>query len=201
MSDWPPPPHPDTLAGAFGTSAERQRILRAFEVADRAHAGQARDEGAPYIVHPLRVAGEVLFGLARQDADMVCAALLHDVIEDSNLAADDLRPWFGDWIADAVLRLSKERVGPELNKAERDRRYYARLAEAERRVLLIKLCDRLDNLRGLHLSPDEEKKGRYRTQTEHLLAVVLGAPSMAGADEVHAYFSPRYAAAGVPWPA
>jgi (p)ppGpp synthase/HD superfamily hydrolase len=140
------------------------RIRRAYEVAQLAHAGQTRDEGSPYIVHPVRVALSLVDELTLFSPTLICSALLHDVIEDSDVTRDDIARVFGEEIAEIVWLLTKlEEVSL--------RDYLARIeAAAHTGAPIVKLCDRLDNLRSVVDTPKLEKKRRYiRTTEEHYL--------------------------------
>ena len=141
-------------------------VRRAYDVARKVHATQFRDEGSPYIVHPIRVAVSIVDELRLYSPKLVCSALLHDVIEDS--AEDDpvTRPhiaeWFDEEIAEIVWLLTKlEDVSlPE---------YLARIeAAAKTGAPIVKLCDRLDNMRSVIHTPKLEKKRRYIRTTESL---------------------------------
>jgi (p)ppGpp synthase/HD superfamily hydrolase len=138
------------------------RVYRAYEVAHEAHAGQTRDEGTPYIVHPIRVAVSLVDELKLYSPTLICSALLHDVIEDTDITREDVSQMFGEEIAEVVWLLTKlEEV---------------RLTEHLRRIEesghtgapLVKLCDRLDNLRSVVHTPRPDKKHRYIRTTEEL---------------------------------
>lgn len=140
------------------------RVRRAYEVAQAAHSGQMRDEGTPYIVHPIRVAVCLVDELGLYSPTLICSALLHDVIEDSDITREDIEQWFGEEIAEIVWLLTKlEQVSL--------REYLARIEEARQTgAPIVKLCDRLDNLRSVIHTPRFEKKRRYiRTTEEHYL--------------------------------
>src|SRR5712692_6475111 len=83
------------------------RVHRAYEVAQVAHSGQTRDEGTPYIVHPIRVAVSLVDELNLYSPKLICSALLHDVIEDSDITRDDVTEMFGEQIAEIVWLLTK----------------------------------------------------------------------------------------------
>ena len=68
---------------------EKERILKAYKLSDRYHKGQVRDEGPPYIIHPLRIASCLMEDLGIKDGDVICAALLHDTIEDVTIEQRD----------------------------------------------------------------------------------------------------------------
>jgi len=125
-------------------------IVRAARLAVRAHGAQTRKvTGRAYVEHPARVAARVLL---RRDADeaMVAAALLHDVVEDTAITLDEIRAEFGDAVADLVRDLTnvyKAGAHVGLNRAERKRLESARLAGVSRSAKIIKMLDRIDNLR------------------------------------------------------
>ena len=138
------------------------RVYRAYEVAYNAHAGQTRDEGTPYIFHPIRVAVSLVDELNLYSPTLVCSALLHDVIEDSDITREDVAGMFGEEIAEVVWLLTKlEEVGLS--------EYLNRIEEAAQTgAPIVKLCDRLDNLRSVIHTPRLEKKHRYIRTTEAL---------------------------------
>jgi GTP diphosphokinase / guanosine-3',5'-bis(diphosphate) 3'-diphosphatase len=126
-------------------------VLRAYEVAEVAHAGQQRQSGDPYIVHPIGVA-EVLADLG-MDTPTICAALLHDVVEDTDLSLEELAQEFGEETAvlvDGVTKLDRIKVASrEEQQAESLRKMLIAMAK-DFRVLVIKLADRLHNMRTIH---------------------------------------------------
>jgi guanosine-3',5'-bis(diphosphate) 3'-pyrophosphohydrolase len=139
---------------------EMALVRRAYEVAETAHAGQMRDEGTPYIVHPIRVAVSLADELENYSPPLICGALMHDVIEDSPATREEITEMFGEEIAHIVWLLTKfEDVSlPAYLRAIED--------AAHTGAPLVKLCDRLDNLRFLAHSPRAEKKRRYIRTTE-----------------------------------
>ena len=139
-------------------------MVAAAALASDAHHGQLRDHGTAYIEHPLSVARILAEEIGITEPDVLIAALLHDVVEDSPLRVEDIDEQFGTWVANAVETLTKPEAPPS-EKPERDRRYYERLQHAPETVQLIKLADRLDNLRHLPLSPRADKKARYIRET------------------------------------
>ena len=141
---------------------ERDRIRRAYEFAARRHAGRFRKSGDPYITHPLAVA-EIAAGSGLDDA-IVCAALLHDVIEDTGCHAARLREEFGDEIATLVESMT------ELDHDE------AAIDTADDRVLTLKVLDRLHNMRTLqYLDEDKQRlKSRHTLDLMAPLARQLG---------------------------
>jgi GTP pyrophosphokinase len=140
-------------------------LRRAYELAAEAHAGQVRKTGDPYITHPLAVAQMLAeYGL---DEPTLAAALLHDTVEDTNLTLGDLSMEFGDEIArliDGVTKLDRVRYSNrEQAQAATIRKMVVAMAQ-DVRVLIIKLFDRLHNLRTVH-ALREEKQRRVAQET------------------------------------
>jgi guanosine-3',5'-bis(diphosphate) 3'-pyrophosphohydrolase len=124
--------------------ADRQLGLRAVSFAARGHHGQMRKDAiTPYVAHPFRVALTVRQVFAVDDPMALCVALLHDVIEDTTTDYDEVQAEFGDDIAQAVARLTKDKRLPE---EERERRFYEQIDEGGWIVRLVKLADAYDNL-------------------------------------------------------
>ena len=153
----------DKLAPSI-SAEELALVRRAYEVAESAHAGQMRDEGTPYIIHPLRVAVSLADELEIYSPKLICGALLHDVIEDSPTTREEIAEMFGEEIAEIVWLLTK------FDDVSLPAYLAAIEAAAETGAPMVKLCDRLDNLRFLAHSPKAEKKRRYiRTTEQHYL--------------------------------
>jgi GTP pyrophosphokinase len=150
-------------------------VERAFEVAERAHKGQLRKSGDPYITHPVAVAEILLdFGL---DAKSIAAALLHDTIEDTSYSQESLRRDFGLEVAslvDGVTKLDRLTYGPTA-EAETVRKMVVAMAK-DIRVLVIKLADRLHNARTWqYVEPESaERKARETLDIYAPLAHRLG---------------------------
>src|SRR5690554_3788296 len=142
-----------------------ERLIRAYEVAEAAHEGQVRKTGDPYITHPIAVA-EMLadYGL---DEPTLAAALLHDTIEDTNLTLAQVTSEFGEEVArliDGVTKLDRVRFSNrEQAQAATIRKMVVAMAQ-DVRVLIIKLFDRLHNLRTVHALRDE-KEARVARET------------------------------------
>jgi GTP diphosphokinase / guanosine-3',5'-bis(diphosphate) 3'-diphosphatase len=135
-------------------------IQRAYDYSFKMHAGQTRKSGEPYVVHPVSVAG--IIADLRLDSASVCAGLLHDVVEDTLATTDDITKVFGVEIAelvDGVTKLSKINfTSKEDRQAENFRKMVIAMAR-DIRVLVIKLCDRLDNMRTLeHMKPEAQER-------------------------------------------
>ncbi|HWL84590.1 MAG TPA: RelA/SpoT family protein, partial [Polyangiaceae bacterium] len=140
--------------------ADADLIKRAYDFSYRAHSGQMRKSGDPYFVHPAGVAG--IITELRLDTASVCAGLLHDVVEDTLASTKDLEREFGHEIAnlvDGVTKLSKINfTSKEDRQAENFRKMVVAMAR-DIRVLLVKLCDRVDNMRTLEfMKPDAQER-------------------------------------------
>ena len=159
--------HDDLLAvlRASDKVYDIDKIERAYQVADKAHGGQVRKSGDPYISHPLSVA-IILVGMG-MDTDCICAALLHDVVEDTAVSLDDLRRSFGEDVAIMVSGVTKLTNMPlstkEEQQAENIRKMLLAMNE-DIRVILIKLADRLHNMRTMqYQSPDKQRSKSHET--------------------------------------
>ncbi len=144
------------------------KILSAHEFAAKAHEGQFRSSGQPYIIHPLAVARTLLeLGM---DTDTVCAALLHDVVEDTDATTEDLKKRFGNDVALLVEGVTKLKKIPIFNKeqqqAENVRKIMLAMAE-DIRVIIIKLCDRLHNMQTLKFRPPDKQRNTA-AETMHI---------------------------------
>jgi GTP diphosphokinase / guanosine-3',5'-bis(diphosphate) 3'-diphosphatase len=145
--------------------ADIRQIERAYEVAARMHAGQSRRSGDPYITHPLAVA--TILAELGMNHETICAALLHDTIEDTSYTLDQLREDFGEDIAalvDGVTKLDKVKYG-EAAQAETVRKMVVAMSR-DIRVLVIKLADRLHNMRTLRYLPREKQEQKSREVLE-----------------------------------
>ena len=135
------------------------KIISAYEFAAKAHEGQKRSSGQAYIIHPLAVA-YILLELG-MDTDTICAALLHDVVEDTPATLDDLKKRFGQDVAmlvDGVTKLSKIPIfTKEEQQAENIRKILLAMSQ-DIRVMIIKLCDRLHNMRTLKYRPLDKQR-------------------------------------------
>ncbi|MFE8992725.1 GTP pyrophosphokinase [Streptomyces collinus] len=156
-------------------TATLRQIERAYQVAERWHRGQKRKSGDPYITHPLAVT-TILAELGMDPATLM-AGLLHDTVEDTEYGLDDLRRDFGDVVTllvDGVTKLDKVKFG-EAAQAETVRKMVVAMAK-DPRVLVIKLADRLHNMRTMRYLKREkqEKKARETLEIYAPLAHRLG---------------------------
>ncbi|MGH6878626.1 MAG: HD domain-containing protein, partial [Rhizomicrobium sp.] len=151
---------------AYEPQADEALLNRAYVYAMAAHGAQLRASGDPYFSHPLEVAG-ILTDL-KLDVPTIVTALLHDTIEDTHVTYEDVVQRFGKEIADlveGVTKLSKLELFSERTKqAENFRKLMLAMSE-DIRVLLVKLADRLHNMRTLHHIADAEKRRRIAQET------------------------------------
>jgi GTP pyrophosphokinase len=145
---------------AYHPSADTALLVKAYDYSNRAHEGQKRKSGEPYFTHPVSVAG--LLTDLRLDMASVCAGLLHDVVEDTPTTLQEIDQEFGTEVAelvDGVTKLSKIEF---TSKADRQAENFRKMVVAmsrDIRVLLVKLCDRLDNMRTLeHMKPEAQER-------------------------------------------
>ncbi|HEV2282388.1 MAG TPA: HD domain-containing protein, partial [bacterium] len=175
------PVRPDTREGPLPADAaellrrvretiprgDQDLILRAYHYAQDAHAGQTRASGEPYVSHSVAVAS-ILVGL-RLDTATIAAALLHDVPEDTAQSIDDVRQAFGPEIAslvDGVTKLGRiEWKSREERQAENLRKMFLAMA-SDIRIILIKLADRVHNMRTLEHLPEWKQKRTARETLE-----------------------------------
>src|SRR5574344_1154734 len=161
---------------------EYEGVIKAFEFANEAHKGVRRRSGVPYIIHPIAVAKIVVqeIGLGYKS---IVTALLHDIVQDTDYTVEDIRRLFGDKIASLVDGLTKIKAAFDSDngtlQAENFKRILLTLNE-DVRVILIKLADRLHNVRTIDFMPDY-KKDKILSETMYIfipLAHRLGLYSM-----------------------
>ena len=143
----------------YNPALDAQRLFRAFTYADNAHAGQLRKDGSPYITHPLAVA-EIVAEL-ELDTDSIIAALLHDCIEDTGATHEEIAKLFGATVADLVEGVTKltrvQYTSKEEEQMENLRKMLMAMAK-DIRVILIKICDRLHNMRTMEYQSARKQK-------------------------------------------
>jgi RelA/SpoT family (p)ppGpp synthetase len=154
------------------TTEQRAKVERAFEFGARAHSGQVRASGHPYITHPVAVA--TIVADLKLDVESICAALLHDVIEDTRMGLEDIRREFGADVANIVDGVSKLDKLSFNNRGDAQVESFRKMMLAmvdDIRVILVKLADRLHNMRTLDpLKPD--KRVRIAKETLEIYAPI-----------------------------
>ncbi|MCH8542334.1 MAG: bifunctional GTP diphosphokinase/guanosine-3',5'-bis pyrophosphate 3'-pyrophosphohydrolase [Alcanivorax sp.] len=148
------------------------QVVRAYEFAEHAHEGQYRRTGDPYITHPLAVAN-ILTDM-HMDHESLMAAMLHDVIEDTGVSKEQLAEMFSPGVAELVDGVSKIAQIKFESKAEQQAENLRKMMLAmtrDIRVILVKLADRLHNMRTLHSMPAEKRK-RIATETLEIYAPI-----------------------------
>ncbi len=133
-------------------------VTRAYDIAEKAHEGQLRKSGEPYIIHPLSVA--MLLVDLGMDGACIVAALLHDVVEDTDTSLESIKKQFGAEVTDLVDGLTKLGAIAFSSVAEQQAENLRKMLLAmsnDIRVMIIKLCDRLHNMRTLDVMPEEKQ--------------------------------------------
>jgi guanosine-3',5'-bis(diphosphate) 3'-pyrophosphohydrolase len=166
-----PPPELEPLLKTLRANhpkADTRLVVRAYEVAERCHRGQLRRSGDPYISHPLAVA--TIAAELGMESPTLCAALLHDTVEDTALSLAEVSREFGDEVGrlvDGVTKLDKVRYGDSA-EAETIRKMVVAMAR-DPKVLIVKLADRLHNIRTVSWLPPD-KQQRIAKQTLEIYA-------------------------------
>ena len=137
----------------------------AVEFAERWHGEQTRPAGEPYAEHLLEVVCVLVEAVGSTDVDVLRAAVLHDVVEDTACALAEVRERFGDRVAELVDWVTKPAPAAGETRAEVRAAYLARLRDAPEDALLVKLADRLSNVQRLDTHPKPEKRSSYYAET------------------------------------
>jgi GTP pyrophosphokinase len=144
---------------AYSPSMNTDLIAKAYELAYKVHDGQMRASGEPYIIHPLAVAQ--ILAESEMDSESIVAALLHDVIEDTNVTYQNIKAQFGASVADLVDGVTKLGRIPYSSREEQQmenlRKMFFAMAK-DVRVILIKLADRLHNMRTIENLPEQKRR-------------------------------------------
>lgn len=156
---------------AYDPEADEDLINRAYVFSVQKHGSQKRASGDPYFSHPIEVAG--LMTDLKLDQQTIVTALLHDTVEDTLTTVDEISRLFGEDIArlvDGVTKLSKIEAQTDDERAAENLRKFLLAMSDDIRVLLVKLADRLHNMRTLHFIKSEEKRKRIAHETMDIYA-------------------------------
>jgi GTP pyrophosphokinase len=156
---------------AYDPDADEAMLNRAYVYTVQKHGSQKRASGDPYFSHPVEVAG--LMTELKLDQETIVTALLHDTVEDTLATIDEVEQYFGPEVArlvDGVTKLSKIEMLTENERAAENLRKFLLAMSEDLRVLLVKLADRLHNMRTLHFIKSEEKRRRIAKETMDIYA-------------------------------
>ncbi|MBL8530699.1 MAG: bifunctional (p)ppGpp synthetase/guanosine-3',5'-bis(diphosphate) 3'-pyrophosphohydrolase, partial [Hyphomonadaceae bacterium] len=156
---------------AYDPSVDEALINRAYVYATVKHGSQRRHSGDPYFAHPIQVAG--ILTEYKLDAATIAAGLLHDTIEDTEATREEIEKLFGAQVADlveGVTKLSKLEAQSEATKQAQNLQKFILAMSRDVRVLLVKLADRLHNMRTLHHVPNAAKRRRIALETLEIYA-------------------------------
>ena len=128
-------------------SSDKDKMIKAFNLAEKAHAGQEREGGVPYIIHPIRAALILIEKAKIKNTDLVCAILLHDVLEDTDMKEGEIRRGFGKEVLRLVKIVTRKRSTKETieERIKSKEKKIQEIARSDKSARLVKLCDRLDN--------------------------------------------------------
>ena len=160
------------VLGDYLSQEEVKLVKKAYKIADKAHSGQFRKSGEAYISHPLSVA--LILADLKLDYLCIVAAILHDCIEDTSVTKDEVRNQFGDQVAHIVEGVSKLTNLEFTSSSQKQAQNFQKLILAmskDMRVMIIKLADRLHNMRTID-SMTEEKKILKAKETSELHAPI-----------------------------
>ncbi len=128
----------------------RDLIEQVLLLAQSAHTGQTRDDGHPYVIHPIRVAKMLLEDMEERDVNVIAAALLHDVVEDTSVTLEEIHQQFGQRIAELVNSVTRPRAKEETeaDKLTTKPKNYQKIFASAPETICIKAADILDNMRS-----------------------------------------------------
>ena len=159
------------LITSYLTNEEKDKVRHALKLSEQAHSNQLRKSGDPFITHPLEVA-KILTSI-KLDADSIVAGLLHDTLEDTNLNIEEINKIFGHQIVELVDGLTKiNKFSLKVNNQKFGENYKKLILATTKdlRVILVKLADRLHNMRTIQFLKDENKKTKIALETIEVFA-------------------------------
>ena len=156
------------------------RLEEAVAYAAAHHGDQRRPTGAPYLQHLLEALEVLVRGAGVTDPEILCAAVLHDVVEDTDCTVDDVRGAFGARVAELVGWVTIPEPGPGQDKASVKDEYLRGLRRAPHDAILVKLADRASNAQTLRNLPEERQRAYYAQTVEYIVPLSAGEPWFAG---------------------
>ncbi|RME26564.1 MAG: bifunctional (p)ppGpp synthetase/guanosine-3',5'-bis(diphosphate) 3'-pyrophosphohydrolase, partial [Candidatus Zixiibacteriota bacterium] len=159
---------------SYNANVDIGLLRRAYEFSNKAHAGQRRYSGEPFVEHCLEVAS--ILAELHMDSTTIAAGLVHDVVEDTDYTLEDIRQEFNDEIADLVDGVTKLGAVHFNSYEEQQVEYFRKMLLSmarDIRVILIKLADRLHNMRTLHYLPPEKRR-RIASETREVYCPLAG---------------------------
>src|SRR5271156_3011203 len=181
LVELPKPPGPNAIPQCeltrkihdYDPRADTSLIDAAYNLAEKAHSTQRRENGDPYFTHPVAVAG--ILADYRLDVASIAPALLHDVVEDTTTKLPEIETHFGKEIAglvDGVTKLTRLELQSDRTKQAENFRKLVLAMSRDIRVLLVKLADRLHNMRTLHFVRDPDRRKRIARETMEIYATL-----------------------------
>jgi len=155
----------------YNSTVDLNKIRQAYDFGREKHEGQLRQSGEPYFSHPIQVA--LMLAEMKLDTTSICAALLHDTVEDTNTTLEEVEKLFGHETARIIDGITKLALIKFQNAQEKQAENFRKLVLAmsdDIRVLLVKLTDRLHNMRTIHFLPKEHKRKRIALETIEIYA-------------------------------
>ena len=153
-----------------------ERLHRAVSYAEQHHGDQRRPTGAPYLEHLLEALEVLVRGAGVTSPEILCAAVLHDVVEDTDAVVDDVRTAFGPRVAELVGWVTIPEPGPGQDKAAVKEDYLRGLRHAPRDARLVKLADRASNAQTLGNLPEARRRAYYAQTVEYVVPLAAAEP-------------------------
>ena len=162
------------------TPAAVARLHEAVDFAAAHHGDQQRPTGAPYIEHPMEALEVLVRGAGVTDPEILCAAVLHDVVEDTSGTLEDISAAFGPRVAELVGWVTNPEPGPGQDRASVKEEYLRGLHRAPHDAILVKLADRVSNVQTLRNLPPARQRAYYDQTMEHIVPLAAGEPWFVG---------------------